>query len=103
MSNSTTGLNKETAAALSYVLGPLSGLVFLILEKDAFVRFHALQSIVTLGIIGFSAVLFTFIPFAGIFWVLYFVAILIGAYNASQGKKFEFPIIGKFATKLLNK
>ena len=28
-----TGLKKETAAALSYVLGPLSGLAFLLLEK----------------------------------------------------------------------
>jgi uncharacterized membrane protein len=33
------------AAALSYVLGFISGIVFLVLEKDSFVRFHAFQSI----------------------------------------------------------
>ena len=31
-----TGLKKETAAALSYVLGPVTGVIFLVLEKDPF-------------------------------------------------------------------
>ena len=43
---SSTGLNKNTSAALSYVLGAITGVIFLVLEKDPFVRFHAMQSIV---------------------------------------------------------
>ena len=46
-----TGLKKETAAALSYVLGPVTGVIFLVLEKDPFVRFHAMQSIVVIVVL----------------------------------------------------
>ena len=38
----TTGLKKETAGALAYVLGPLTGVLFFVLEKDPFVKFHAM-------------------------------------------------------------
>lgn len=52
-----TGLKKETSAALSYVLGFITGIIFLIIEKDPFVRFHAMQSIVVslafLSFLGF--------------------------------------------------
>lgn len=45
-----TGLDENVAAALSYVLGFLSGLVmFLIESENDHVRFHAAQSIVVFG------------------------------------------------------
>lgn len=98
--NMGTGLKKETAAALSYVLGPVTGILFLLLEKDAFVRFHAMQSIVGLGVL----LLLAMIPLLGaIFWLLYIIMLLVGAYNASQGKEYEFPIAGKIARQLLGK
>ena len=37
---------RETAGALSYVLGPVTGVFFLVTSKDPFVRFHAMQSTV---------------------------------------------------------
>jgi uncharacterized membrane protein len=43
---SGTGLPANVAAALSYVLGAFTGIVFYLIEKDRFVRFHALQSII---------------------------------------------------------
>ena len=43
---SATGLDKNTAGALSYVLGPITGVIFLVLEQDPYVKFHAMQSIV---------------------------------------------------------
>ncbi len=43
---SSTGLAPNVAAALSYILGPITGVLFLVLEKEnRFVRFHAAQSI----------------------------------------------------------
>ena len=40
------GLAPNVAGALSYILGPLSGLAFLLLEREnRFVRFHAAQSV----------------------------------------------------------
>ena len=45
---SGTGLKKETAAALATLLGPtlVVPVLFILLEKDEFVRFWAFQSIV---------------------------------------------------------
>ena len=46
----STGLDANLAAALSYLLGFVSGAVFLVLEKEnRFVRFHALQSVLAFG------------------------------------------------------
>lgn len=99
---SETGLKKETAAALSYVLGPITGILFLILEKDAFVRFHAMQSIVVLGLLLAASIILGFIPFVGsALWILYFIVLLAGAYQASQGVRWEVPVLGAFASKML--
>lgn len=45
-----TGLDEDIAAALSYVLGFLTGLVLFLFErKNEYVRFHAAQSMVVFG------------------------------------------------------
>src|SRR6185503_7259781 len=47
---SSTGLDENIAALLSYVFGWISGLVFFLIEKDSrLVRFHAMQSIILSG------------------------------------------------------
>src|SRR5438067_11531213 len=43
--SSGSGLEPNIAAALSYVLGLLTGVIFVVMERDTFVRFHAWQSI----------------------------------------------------------
>lgn len=101
------GLDKNVAAALSYVLGPVSGVVFLIIEKDPFVRFHAMQSIVVLGglfvlqwVMGITLILIPFVPLVGILW---FVLWLLLIYKAWQGEKWEVPFLGKFVNQFLKK
>src|SRR5204863_4714315 len=43
---SSTGLDENVAALLSYIFGWVSGLIFFLIEKDSrLVRFHAMQSI----------------------------------------------------------
>lgn len=44
-----TGMSENTAATLSYVLGWLTGIIFFLIDKRPYVRFHAAQSIVTFG------------------------------------------------------
>ena len=44
-----SGLAENTAATLSYALGWLTGIIFLLVDKRPFVRFHAAQSIVVFG------------------------------------------------------
>lgn len=45
----TTGLSEHAAAALSYALGWITGIIFFLIDKRPYVRFHAAQSIVTFG------------------------------------------------------
>jgi len=102
-----TGLPRNTAAALSYVLAFISGVVFLLLEKDPYVRFHAMQSIVVFGIIFilqwvFAATLI-FAPLSGLLSIVAFVLWLILIYKAWKGEEWEVPFCGKFARKFVKK
>lgn len=104
---SGTGLPKNTAAALSYVLGPLSGIIFLVLEKDPYVRFHAAQSIVVLGaltvlwmVLPFTIIL---IPFTPLVFLVLFVLWLVLIYKAWQGEEWGVPVLGKYARRLVKK
>jgi len=101
------GLKKETAAALSYVLGPITGILFFVLEKDPFVRFHAMQSTILFvalfvlqWIFGFTIILLPLVPLVGI---LSFVLWLLLIYKAWQGEKWQLPIVGKYAAKVVAK
>jgi uncharacterized membrane protein len=110
------GLTPNLAGALSYLLGPVTGIIFLVLERtDKFVRFHAMQSTV-LGVawIIFSialSVLSGIVPVIGwIFGLLISIVLGIGGFilwlllmwNAYQGKEWELPIVGPFARKQLS-
>lgn len=46
---STEGLQENIAALLAYVLGWLTGIIFLLIDKRPYVKFHAAQSIVVFG------------------------------------------------------
>jgi uncharacterized membrane protein len=107
MAASKLGLDKNTAAALSYVLGPVTGVVFFLLEKDSFVRFHAMQSIVVFGllfvlqwIMGLTIVLISILP---LLTILTFILWLILIYKAWQGDEWEVPVLGKYVRKALEK
>lgn len=45
---SSTGLDEHVAGFLCYILGFITGIVFLVVEKESrFVKFHAMQSTIT--------------------------------------------------------
>ncbi len=46
------GLSENAAAALSYALGWITGIIFFLIDKRPYVRFHAAQSVVTFGILN---------------------------------------------------
>jgi uncharacterized membrane protein len=99
-----TGLPRNTAAALSYVLGWLTGIVFLLIEKDSFVRFHAAQSIVVFGILTIVVLIpgigWVIAPLA---WIVGFVLWLVLIFKSYQGEEFKLPWAGNMAKKLLGK
>ncbi len=102
---SSTGLDPNLAGLLTYLLGFLTGLLFLILEKkDSYVRFHAMQSTLTfLGLFVLNIVS-GFIPFLGglirlvatlggvVIWILLMI-------KAFQGERYELPIVGEVAAE----
>jgi uncharacterized membrane protein len=113
----STGIEPTVAAALSYILGLITGIVFLVLEKDnRYVRFHAAQSIVAslfviIASIGVSMVSrgIAYIPAIGWAVVLLlnlglaigtFVLWLLLMWQAYQGEEGELPLAGGVARKL---
>lgn len=113
------GLEPNVAGALSYLIGALTGILFLVIDgKRAFVRFHAMQAItITIAMVILSVVLgvvstvLAVVPILG--WI---VAILLslgfsGAalvlwlylmYRAWQGDEWEVPVAGAWARRLAN-
>ena len=64
MDKSSTGLNPNLAALLSYLFGWVSGVIIYLIEaKSEYVRFHAAQSIIVFGAISIIGILLFFIPF----------------------------------------
>jgi uncharacterized membrane protein len=113
---SSTGLDRNIAAALAYLAGPVSGLLIVILERSSrFVRFHAMQSIVGLGglwllaaAFGLLAGLAVFVSATGFFVLLYAAWITGGAWivvwiiclvKAFTGQWWKLPVAGDYAER----
>lgn len=107
-------LDPHLSGALAYLLGPITGILFLILDRHhPFVRFHAVQCLVVSVVwfaaglaIGILGVLIGWIPLLGwlvevglavvvsgvglVLWVLLMV-------RAFQGEEWEAPVLGRYA------
>ena len=102
--------NRNLVAALSYLLGFVTGIVILLVEADdKFVRFHAMQStIIFLGLFVFNIVVgavFSQIRFLGVFYnlinlvitIMSLVIWIVSMFQAYKGKVYKWPIAGKLA------
>lgn len=101
MVKSTFGLDKNLACAATYVLGWVTGLVFLLVEKkDKEVRFNAIQSILFFGAITVLTMVpilgLMLTPVLGLVGLVGWLMLLVKAY---QGNKFKLPVIGELAEK----
>lgn len=107
-------LDPRLSGALAYLLGPITGILFLILDRHhPFVRFHAVQCLVVSVVwfaaglaIGILGVLVGWVPLLGwlvevglavflsgvglVLWVLLMV-------RAFLGEKWEVPVLGRYA------
>jgi uncharacterized membrane protein len=112
-----TGLTPRTAGTLAYLAGPLSGVLLLVTEKeDRYVRFHAWQSVVGLGILGAGAVTCLALAFVMLvvsptaFWAFLWLSAALGALylgawmlclaNAWRGRRWKLPLVGVVPTNL---
>ena len=114
---SSTGLDGNIAAALSYLFGLISGILFFVIETESrFVKFHALQSMmvsvaVMVVYIGYSIVFLILgrLPFLGwlaalaggfgfLLMMLAFVALWVYCMvKAFNGERFKLPYLGELA------
>ena len=103
MSESSTGLDPKLGGLLCYLLGIITGIVFLVIEKDDDdIRFHAYQSVATFGglmLVSFAVGLVPGIgglaqallgPVGLILWIVLMV-------KAFQGERFSLPVVGDWA------
>ncbi len=99
----SSGLDENIAALISYIGGFVTGIIFFFLEKDnKFIRFHALQStILTVAWLIIKYVL-GHIPFIG--WLLVFLVNgltlalwIVCMVKAYQKQTFKIPVIGDLA------
>jgi uncharacterized membrane protein len=118
-----TGLAENIAGLLCYVLGWVTGIIFFLIDKRPFVRFHAAQSIVVFG--GLHVILILlghFVGFGffggwgwnggswGLIVLLYelinlvsFILWILLMIKAAQHEKFRVPIAAEFADQLAGK
>ena len=112
-----SAMDENIAGLLCYLLGWITGIIFLVTDKRSYVRFHATQSIVvfggltilyyvvgilfgisvfTTGLAGFSLAYFLYRLLQLVGLVLWIV-LMIKAY---QGSRFRVPIAADLAEKI---
>ncbi len=105
MEKTSSGLEANVAGLLCYVLGWVTGLIFILIEKEnKFVRFHAMQSIIVFGALTVANFILSWIPVIGGFlvWVIgllglvLWIVLMIKAY---QGATYKLPWAGNLAEK----
>ncbi len=102
--------SRNIVAAMSYLLGFVTGIVILVVERDdKFIRFHAMQSImatgslfvlnIVIGLILNPLGIFSFLStLTGlIIWAVIIYICVRCATNAYRGKVYKLPFFGDFA------
>jgi uncharacterized membrane protein len=121
MPTQQTQMSENIAGALCYLFGWITGLIFFLIDKRPFVRFHAKQSIVVFGalhilsivtgmIFGISMLSFGAPRGVSFAWALsslleliVFVLWILLMIKAYQGERFRVPIGADLAEQLFGK
>jgi len=106
----TEGLQENVAGLLCYVLGWVTGIIFLLIDKRPWVKFQAAQSIVLFGGLTVLRIALAFMGglFGGFFgWGLSSILALVGVIlwimlmvKAYQHETFRVPIVADIADSI---
>jgi uncharacterized membrane protein len=111
LATTSTGMSENVAGALCYLVGFITGIIFLVIapyNQSKFVRFHAFQSIffnvayIAFWILmSFLTVLthgigFFLFPLIGLGFFVLWLYLMFSAYN---NKRIKLPIVGDLAEK----
>ena len=100
------GMRARTAGLLCYLFGWVSGLIFLLLERENhFVRFHAMQSLLFFGILSVIEGIFSYLPFfgpiGGALGLVMFIGWIVMMVKAHRGEYYKLPLFGDLAERLI--
>lgn len=104
----STGLDQNIAGLLCYLCWFITGIIFLLIEKEnRFIRFHAMQSIAVSVVLFVASIVLSFIPIIG--WLIGLLLMPISLilwifmmYKAYNGEHYKLPIVGDFSEKQIN-
>ena len=105
----TTQGNDNILGAVAYLLGFITGIVLLLVEKKSqFVRFHAMQSTILFGGLFVLNLGLGFIPLLGwlvglVLSIAAFILWLVLMWKAFNGEMYKLPYVGELAEKQLAK
>jgi uncharacterized membrane protein len=117
----TSGMEENVAGLVSYIFGWVTGLIFLLIDKRPFVKFHAAQSIalnicfvpvwILYAIFSFiltaitaamhfpiGIISFFLMPIIGLAFLGTWILCMVKAY---QHQRFKLPIIGNIVEKMV--
>lgn len=108
-----TAMAENIAGLLTYVLGWVTGIIFMIVDKRPFVKYHAMQSILVFGSLTVLNIvlstLTSILPF-GLWFITSFINKLLSLagfilwvlliVKAYQGNRYKLPYFGDLAEKM---
>ncbi|MBL7156765.1 MAG: DUF4870 domain-containing protein [Candidatus Omnitrophica bacterium] len=103
LGKTSIGIEPNIAGLLCYLLWFITGIIFFLIEKEnKFVRFHAMQSIITFGFLFILGMILPFIPIVGwvfipLLWIFELVLWIVLMVKAYQGERFKLPVAGDIA------
>jgi uncharacterized membrane protein len=120
MTTQQTGMTENVAGLLCYVLGWVTGVIFFLIDKRPYVRFHAARSIVVFGglhiiqiilgrIFGFGFLFggwgvfslgFLIFQLISLLSLILWILLMVKAY---QGDRFRVPVAADIADRLFGK
>lgn len=105
MERTSMGLKARTAGVLCYLLTWITGIIFILIEREnRFVRFHAMQSILLFGGLGILQWIISHLLFSGSLGlgIVQLVCWIFLMVKAGQGKYYKLPVIGDYAERFAN-
>lgn len=105
----TTSSNQNLLAALTYFLGFITGIIFLLLERDnKFIRFHAMQSVIVFGAIFVINMVLQYVPVMGgllgtLVSIISFILWIVLMIKAYKGEHYKLPYAGDLAEQYMGK
>jgi uncharacterized membrane protein len=114
MTKTSLGLEENIEAVLCYLFIWVSGFFFYFVEdKNRFIRFHALQSILVFlpltilawlfggffGVVSYGPALYFLAWISWFFWIIVLIVWLVLMVKAYQMQQYKLPIVGDIAEK----